>query len=188
MEFFQCNKPASEWKSFVLKVSRLVDSRSATPGWRKMTTVWWYTRKQKLTDNQQLLVVWRRQKVRSTSAAKINRCTDVIGFWAVLPNWTIAIKEVRSCQPSCQESFTPALLGKKPPWTGAHHLLYRPHYIPQGTAPLSFTQTSVKATKAHYWVFLAFKSFVFEYYNKNLIECELTQLHRFQSFHSKNTK
>lgn len=35
MGFFQCSKAASGWKYFVLKASRLVDSRSAMPGWRK---------------------------------------------------------------------------------------------------------------------------------------------------------
>lgn len=82
-------------------------------------------RKQKLADNQQLLVVWRRQKVRSTSAAKIDLCTDVIGSGTVLPNWKTVIEEASSCQSSSQESLTPALLGKKPPQTGAQHLLYR---------------------------------------------------------------
>lgn len=70
----------------------------------EMTTAWWYMRKQKFTGNQQLLVAWRRQKGRSTSAAKIDCCTDAIGFGAVLPNWKIVIKEV---------PLIPVLLPKK---------------------------------------------------------------------------
>lgn len=50
-------------------------------------------RKQKLTDNQPLLFVWRRWKNRGTSAAKIDCCTDVIGFGDSSPNWKAVIKQ-----------------------------------------------------------------------------------------------
>lgn len=129
MGFFQCNKPTSGIKHFVLKASRLVNSRSVTPGWRK-------ERWQKLGDTWEsrnwlttTLVVQRRQKVSSTSVAKTDCCTEIIDFGAVLPNWKIAIKEaprasLHTRKHSVLHSWERNLLGQGLTTSSTDHITY----------------------------------------------------------------
>lgn len=166
MGHFLCNAPASGWKYFVLKAWRVINSRSAVPGWRKdgrwLLDDTWESNNWLTTNNYWL---FGEQRVWRTSAAKIARCTDLVGFGALLPNGKLQLSssfvpaflpgKLYSCntgrQPSLDKVSPPPLQVTLP--TLRHTL---PYYV-----RLSFTRTSLKATR----LILALLSF-YAIYNK----------------------